>query len=84
MSSVRDLVGQCQRELLTTDVQPSRAAELLAKMTALLGNVNTEIRQADSLYAQALLGHLNSAGSAAKAGVRDRAAHDRDHVRIER
>lgn len=81
MSSVRDLVGQCQRELLTTDVQPDRAATLLAKMTALLGNVNQEIRQADSLYAQTLLGHLNSAGSAAKARIMAETTQEYDRKR---
>ena len=53
--TVRELVKSFQREIANTDLQPDRAAELLTKLTALIGNVNDEIREADAIYAQHLL-----------------------------
>ncbi len=38
-----------QREIReTADLQPERAAELLNRLAALLGNINDEIREADA------------------------------------
>lgn len=68
--SVREMVKAIQQEMLATDVQASRAAELLAKTTALLGNCLAEIREADAQYAQVLLGHLNADGPANRARIR--------------
>jgi hypothetical protein len=53
--TVREMVRSFQKEIQTSDLQPDRAAELLVKMTALLGNIADEIRQADAIYAQHLL-----------------------------
>lgn len=66
--TVRDLVRTIQGEMLG-DLQPQRAAELLSKATALLGNCNTEIRDADAQYAQVLLGCLNSEAKANRARI---------------
>lgn len=66
--TVRDLVASIQKEMLG-DLQPERAAQLLSKATALLGNCNAEIREADALYAQVLLGCLNSEAKANRARI---------------
>lgn len=67
--TVRELVKQFQREIQSTDLQPDRAAELLTKMTALLGNINDEIREADAIYAQHLLRCLQTAEKANHAKI---------------
>ena len=68
--SVRDLVKAMQREIRDTDLQPSRAAELLVKLTALMGNTNDEIREADAEYAHVLLALLESNEAANRARIR--------------
>lgn len=69
--TVRDLVRSYQREVLNTaDLQPDRAAELLNKLTALVGNCNDEIRTADAEYASVLLAHLESEAKANRARIR--------------
>ena len=68
--TVRNLVSTIQIELRGDDLQPARAAELLAKATSLIGNCNAEIREADFQYAQVLLGHLNADGPANRAKIR--------------
>jgi hypothetical protein len=67
--SVRELVKACQVEMRDTDIQPERAAVILAKLTALLGNCNAEIREADSAYAVVLLGYLDTEKKANRARI---------------
>ena len=69
MTTVRDLVKQMQTEIRDTDLQPDRAAELLAKLSALIGNTNDEIREADCAYAVCLLGHLQQESTANRAKI---------------
>jgi hypothetical protein len=54
----------------TTDLQPDRAAELLNKLTALIGNLNDEIREADAKFAEVLLKYLDSDEAANRAKIR--------------
>lgn len=68
--SVRGLVAAFQHEVRTTDLAPSRAADLLLKLTALMGNCNEEIREADSAYAEILLMALESSEKANRARIR--------------
>ncbi len=69
--TVRELVKSYQREIsLTPDLQPERAAELLMKLTALLGNCADEIREADSEYAVTLLHWLDTETKANRARIR--------------
>jgi hypothetical protein len=68
--TVREMVHEIQTELRTTDVTPSRAAELLVKLTALMGNCLEEIRNADHAYALVLLGHLEADTAANRAKIR--------------
>ena len=59
-----------QVEIRDTDLQPDRAADLLTKLTALLGNCNDEIREADAEYASVLLKHLELEDKANRAKIR--------------
>lgn len=52
------------------DLQPDRAAELLNKLTALLGNCNDAIREADLAFATVLLKFLDSDEAANRAKIR--------------
>ena len=58
-----------QAEIRTDDLAPERAAALLMKLTALIGNCNEEIRQADTAYAEVLLGCLSSCEKANRARI---------------
>lgn len=83
--TARDLIESIRREVRDTDVQPARAAELVTKLTALLGNVNDEIREADAEYAGVLLECLTADEAANRAKIRaettpayERKRHARD------
>jgi hypothetical protein len=69
--TIRGMVRLIQVEIRDQpDLQPDRAAELLNKLTALLGNLNEEIRVADSEFATVLLQHLDSEEAANRAKIR--------------
>lgn len=69
--TVRELVKGYQREIQqTADLQPDRAAELLMKLSALMGNVLDAIREADSEYAVTLLHYLDTEAKANRARIR--------------
>ncbi len=69
--TVRKLVATAQTEIRdTADLQPERARALLAHLSALLGNINDEIRKADGAYADVLLRCLESEEAANRAKVR--------------
>jgi hypothetical protein len=68
--TVRSLVKEAQREIGAGQLLPERAAELLTQLTALLGNVNDEIRDADMRYATVLLTYLDSDEAANRAKIR--------------
>lgn len=68
--SVRDFVKAIQRELRdSADLLPDRASELLNQATALLGNCNDELRQADTEYKRILLHCLRTAEKANRARI---------------
>jgi hypothetical protein len=90
--TVRELVTDIARELRTGDLLPTRARELLTKLTALLGNCNQEIREADAEYAVVLLRHLDGDEAASRAKIRaevtaeykrKREAHDTKELTVE-
>jgi hypothetical protein len=70
VTTVRSLVKEMQTEIRDTELQPDRAAELLVKLTALLGNCNDEIRMVDADYATVLLSFLQSDEAANRAKIR--------------
>jgi len=69
-SSVREFVHVIQREVRDTDLLPDRASSLLTQLSALLGNINDEIRAADMDYAVRLLSCLDSEETANRAKIR--------------
>lgn len=68
--TIRELVRQMQIEIRDTDIQPDRSAQLLLKLTAILGNCADEIRQADHAYAVVLLRFLEADEAANRAKIR--------------
>jgi len=68
--TVREMIHEIQVEVRESDLQPDRASELLNRLTALLGNVNDEIREADMAYAVRLLQCLDSEERANRAKIR--------------
>ncbi len=69
--TVRELVRTYQREIQAADdLQPDRAADLLMRLTALIGNVSDEIRAADAEYAVTLLHWLDTESKANRAKIR--------------
>lgn len=68
--TVRALVKAMQIEIRDTDLVPDRAADLLTQLTALIGNCNDEIRQADVDYANHLLVCMASEEAANRAKIR--------------
>ncbi len=70
MATIRDMVGAMQREVRDTDLEGGRAAELLVKLTAILGNCAAEIREADMAYSLRLLECLESEEAASRARIR--------------
>lgn len=64
------MISAFQREIRDSDLQPDRAAELLVKLTALLGNCNDEIRLADHAYSVVLLRFLEADEAANRAKIR--------------
>jgi hypothetical protein len=69
--TVRDMIRAYQREIRdTSDLLPDRAAELLTKLTALLGNCADEIRNCDHDYSVVLLAHLETEKHANRARIK--------------
>lgn len=70
MSTARGLIEAYRLELRDEDLSPSRAAEVLQRLTALLGNVLSEIREAEASYNLVLLNALDTDEAANRATIR--------------
>lgn len=68
--TIRHMIRQMQVEVRDSELLPDRAAELLTKLTALIGNCNDEIRDADMAYHGVLLQCLESDEAANRAKIR--------------
>jgi hypothetical protein len=88
----RELVTDIARELRIGDLLPERGRQLLTKLTALMGNCNQEIREADAEYAVVLLRYLDGSEAASRAKIRaevtaeykrKREAHDTKELTVE-
>lgn len=64
------MIQEIQEEVRDTDLQPIRAAELLTKLSALMGNCNDAIRKADVEYNHILLKWLETEGKANMARIK--------------
>lgn len=71
-TTVRGLVHDIQVELRPgpADLLPGRAARMLTELSALLGNINDEIREADVEYSCVLLAELEKEQAANRAKIR--------------
>ena len=68
--TVRERVKAAQKEIRDGgELLPTRAAQLLMELTALLGNCLEEIREADSAYATVLLRALETSEKANRAKI---------------
>jgi hypothetical protein len=67
VATIRDMVRQIQIEVRDTDLQPDRAADLLNRLTALLGNIADEQREADMAYDVLYLALYEEHGAANRA-----------------
>lgn len=90
--SVRTLVDDARREILAGDLGPARAGEIATQLSALLGNISTEIRDADMAYNVVFAKCLDECGKANRAKIRaelseeyarKREAHDLHMVAVE-
>jgi hypothetical protein len=68
--SVRERIRTIQKALRDGDVTPELARESLMELTALLGNVHDEQRNADHEYKLVLLGCLQGDEAANRARIR--------------
>jgi hypothetical protein len=69
--TIRSMVREIQREIRDADdLMPDRAADLLAKLTALLGNIADEQRAAEAAFNAVLVALLDSEEAAARAQIR--------------
>lgn len=69
--TVRERIKAAQIEVRDSgDLPPARASQLLMELTALLGNVSEEIRQADAAYAAVLLHELETSEKANRARIK--------------
>jgi DNA-binding protein H-NS len=67
MASVRDLIHAAQKEMRQGNVAPVRLCDLLNTLTALIGNVNDELREAELDYKRVLLSYRQTSKSAVEA-----------------
>ena len=67
--STRELINEVQGEVGHGDLLPGRASELLNQLSALLGNINDEIRRADLAYSRILLKWLDIETKANRAKI---------------
>lgn len=67
--TTRELINNIQEEVGRGDLLPGRASELLNQLSALLGNINDEIRRADLEYSRTLLKWLDIETKANRAKI---------------
>lgn len=79
--SIRERIKAFQKELASGDVVPSRAREILMELSALLGNVLTEEREAEMAFNVVLLGYLDGDEAANRAKIR--AAITPEYLRLQ-
>ncbi len=79
--TIRDRIKGFQKELATGDVVPARAREILMELSALLGNVLTEEREAEMAFNVVLLGYLDGDEAANRAKIR--AATTPEYLRLQ-
>lgn len=67
MATVRGLIAEIQVEVRGDDLQPDRAADLVAKLSSLYGNVLDELRKAEMLFNAVVRAYVNEGHAVNKA-----------------
>jgi hypothetical protein len=70
VSAVKDMANGIHKRMLAGYATPHEAAEDLVQATALMANVQKEVREADHAYAVVLLRFLDADEAAARARIR--------------
>ena len=90
--TIRDMLARLRSEVIAGDLSPARAGEIATQLSALLGNVTQEIREADMAYNAVFAKCLDEEGKANRARIRaeltqeylrKREAHDLQLVTVE-
>jgi uncharacterized protein YjaG (DUF416 family) len=81
MKSVREMVAEIRAEVRDTDLDPLRASEMLAKLTALYGNTMDEVRVAEMAYNGILLERLSGEEAANRAKIRAQTSPEYERFR---
>jgi hypothetical protein len=72
--TVRSLIREIQVDIRDTDLQPNQAADYLAKLTALYGNVLDEVRESEMAYNAVLMAAFSGEEAANRAKIRAQAS----------
>ncbi len=67
---LREIIVSIQNEVLSDELLPDRAAELLKKLSALLGNINDKIVETEFEYSKELLRQLDLEQKANRAKIK--------------
>lgn len=68
--SVRELLAKCRLEVLNGGLTPTRTGEIAAQLSALLGNITDEIRDAEMAYNATYSHALDECGKANRAEIK--------------
>jgi hypothetical protein len=68
--SVRDLIARIRREVINGGLTPTRTGEIAAQLSALLGNICDEIRDAEMAYNAKVAELLDELGKANRAEMK--------------
>lgn len=67
--TLREIIREFQNEILNTNLGPDRAAEILNKLSALMGNCLDEITRTDMAYNAVLMSSYKSEAKANRAKI---------------
>lgn len=67
--NTRELIEKIQVEVITGDITPSRAGELVAQLSSLLGNVNVALNSLQMVYNKKLAEILKEQKTVTKAHI---------------
>lgn len=82
--TVRDRIAAIHAQQLRGDTTPTQAAQWLATLGALVGNVLQEIREAEADYNQVYVTHLDKEGKANRAKIRAELTPEYQRLRVAR
>lgn len=68
--SVRDLLARIRREVINGGLTPTRTGEIAAQLSALLGNIGDECREAEMAYNGVYARLLDEHGKANRAQIK--------------